>query len=145
MTKSARNCLFGHIYCRNPWWKTPFLVQCYLLSSTINITEIFYCNSTEALIKYSRCGCLTKGLKFPSVTCNKINIFSVGVSLSVGLERVEYNTKRITPQIRKKKTWLATAKSFDRHFSLLVLFSHYHISLVNHLPTLMNVSTRTKS
>ena len=45
----------------------------------------------------------------------------------------------------KQKTWLVPAKSFDRHFSLFLLFSHYRISLVNHLPTIMNVSIRTKS
>ena len=25
----AVSCGFGHIYCRNPWWKTSFFVQCY--------------------------------------------------------------------------------------------------------------------
>ena len=35
MTKSARNCGFGHIYWRNPWWKTSFFAQCrvYLLDT----------------------------------------------------------------------------------------------------------------
>ena len=28
VTKSARNCGFGHIYWRNPYQKTSFLVQC---------------------------------------------------------------------------------------------------------------------
>ena len=27
MTKSAGNCGFGHIYWRNPLWKTLFFVQ----------------------------------------------------------------------------------------------------------------------
>ena len=27
LTKSAGNCRFGHIYWRNPWWKTSFFVQ----------------------------------------------------------------------------------------------------------------------
>ena len=27
-TKSARNCGFGHIYWRNPYWKTSFFMQC---------------------------------------------------------------------------------------------------------------------
>ena len=27
-SKSARNCGFGHLYWRNPWWKTTFFVQC---------------------------------------------------------------------------------------------------------------------
>ena len=26
-TKSVRNCGFGHIYWKNPWWKTSFFVQ----------------------------------------------------------------------------------------------------------------------
>ena len=28
VTKAAGNCGFGHIYWRNPWWKTSFVVQC---------------------------------------------------------------------------------------------------------------------
>ena len=37
VTKSVRNCGFGHIYWRNPSWKTFFFVQCYLpLSCTSN-------------------------------------------------------------------------------------------------------------
>ena len=28
MTKSAENCGFGHIFKRNPYWKTSFFVQC---------------------------------------------------------------------------------------------------------------------
>ena len=28
VTKSAANCGFGHIYWRNPQWKTSFFVQC---------------------------------------------------------------------------------------------------------------------
>ena len=27
VTKSAVSCWFGHIYWRNPWWKTSFFVQ----------------------------------------------------------------------------------------------------------------------
>ena len=30
VTKSAGNCGFGHIYWRNPQWKTSFFMQCYL-------------------------------------------------------------------------------------------------------------------
>ena len=29
VTKSAENCGFGHIYWRNPKWKTSFFVQCW--------------------------------------------------------------------------------------------------------------------
>ena len=29
VTKSAVSCEFGHIYWRNPWWKTSFFVQWY--------------------------------------------------------------------------------------------------------------------
>ena len=28
MTRSAVSCRFGHIYWRNPYWKTLFFVQC---------------------------------------------------------------------------------------------------------------------
>ena len=33
VTKSAGNCGFGHIYWRNPSWKTPFFVQWIQVSS----------------------------------------------------------------------------------------------------------------
>ena len=32
MTKFAVSCGFGHIYWRNPYWKTLFFVQCYYRS-----------------------------------------------------------------------------------------------------------------
>ena len=28
VTRSTGNCEFGHIYWRNPWWKTSFFMQC---------------------------------------------------------------------------------------------------------------------
>ena len=42
-SKSARNCGFGHIYWRNPWWKTTFFVQCWMvLLHAILITSHYY-------------------------------------------------------------------------------------------------------
>ena len=38
VTKSAGNCGFGHIYWRNPPWKTSFCVQC----SCLDDLHIFY-------------------------------------------------------------------------------------------------------
>ena len=34
LTKCTRNCGLGHIYWRNPWWKTSFFVQCILREVT---------------------------------------------------------------------------------------------------------------
>ena len=35
LTKSAGNCRFGHIYCRNPSWNISFFVQCRCLFHNI--------------------------------------------------------------------------------------------------------------
>ena len=37
VTKSAGNCGFGHIYWRNPYWKTSFFVQRKMLSTEIKM------------------------------------------------------------------------------------------------------------
>ena len=48
VTKSARSCGFGHIYWRNPWWKTSFFVQhpfqkkLYILSISFFICFSFF-------------------------------------------------------------------------------------------------------
>ena len=38
VTKSLGNCGFGHIYWRNPWWKTSFFVQCDALRCMTNFS-----------------------------------------------------------------------------------------------------------
>ena len=39
MTKSAGNCRFGHIYWRNPSWKTSFFGQCLLLNDKLKFLQ----------------------------------------------------------------------------------------------------------
>ena len=41
MAKSAGNSGFGHIYWRNPYWKTSFFVQCIIHEIIIMILTIF--------------------------------------------------------------------------------------------------------
>ena len=36
VTRYAGNCGFGHIYWRNPYWKTPFFVQCIFAINYVN-------------------------------------------------------------------------------------------------------------
>ena len=42
MTTFAGNCGFGHIYWRNPYWKTSFFVQCYFHISNCNNARDFF-------------------------------------------------------------------------------------------------------
>ena len=46
MTKSVVTCRFGHIYWRNPSWKTSFFVQCWVKLFTIRKT-IYVCLLAE--------------------------------------------------------------------------------------------------
>ena len=36
-----KSCGFGHIYCRNPWWKTLFFVQCRVFSDSYFLIDSF--------------------------------------------------------------------------------------------------------
>ena len=40
LTKSAVSCGFGHIYWRNPSWKTSFFVQCLVLLRWFDLEKI---------------------------------------------------------------------------------------------------------
>ena len=46
VTKSEVSCGFGHIYWRNPWWKTSCFVQCY------SITPVIYWPSIHCSLLY---------------------------------------------------------------------------------------------
>ena len=39
VTKSVGNCGFGHIYYRNPEWKTSFSVECILQKTFLKISQ----------------------------------------------------------------------------------------------------------
>ena len=36
-----KSCGFGHIYCRNPWWKTLFFVQWRVFSDSYFLIDFF--------------------------------------------------------------------------------------------------------
>ena len=54
VTKCAVSCGFGHIYCRNTWWKTSFFVQCNLDNDFRAIFNVLFQAYSEIFREYSR-------------------------------------------------------------------------------------------
>ena len=50
VTKSTGNFGFGHIYCRNPSWKTSFFVQCFLRKFSAFCRSTIHCQSKLIII-----------------------------------------------------------------------------------------------
>ena len=43
----AVSCGFGHIYCRNPWWKIPFFVQWFRFSKPFPLKKLISFDRTH--------------------------------------------------------------------------------------------------